>query len=300
MVSFYRLKNFSLMMLLGCFILSCSQLGIQSKKDTPEPSSLPECEKNYEKEGIWPFGRVYKTWVKYSPLDYGKGFDSAVMAVKTSGYKTISADRDSGTIKAEMISQKEDLKTYPVEIKLVKEESSVIVYLRSSSSSDETGKACFCNFYHQFEKSMKRSQSAQAGKQPSPPPKKSAEPGKGSSPPSPSPVAENPRASSAALTPPPDILPQTEVEWKLVNLREGPGMKYKVVGKVTKGTSLTVLEEKTGWCHVRLESGTEAWIIKTATSAGAKGGPASGPSPSPASSKTRSSGAQPAAPRSPM
>ena len=299
MIRLFRLNNLSIIIMLGLFVFSCSQLGIQSKEETPEPSSIPECMKNYTKEGIWPFSRVYKTWVQYSPLDHKKGFDTAVMAVKTSGYKTISTDRDSGTIIAEIISQKEDLKTYPVEIKLVKEESSVIVHLSSSSASDESGKDCFCNFYNQFEKSMKRSQSAQVVKQASPPPKKSVEPDKESSPPSPPPVVETPKASSPP-DPPPRILPKTQVAWAMVNLREGPGMKYKVVGKVTKGTSLAILEEKEGWVHVRLESGKEAWIIKTATREGAKAQPASGSSPSPASSKTRSPGAQSPNPKSPM
>src|SRR5512136_2372678 len=144
MTRHYRLNNLSIIIMLSLFIFSCSQLGIQSKKETPEPSTLPECEKNYTKQGIWPFNRVYKTWVKYSPLDYKKGFDTAVTAVKTSGYTTISTDRDSGTINAEIVSQQEGRKTYPVEIKLVKEQSSVTVHLSSSSASGDSGRECFC------------------------------------------------------------------------------------------------------------------------------------------------------------
>jgi hypothetical protein len=304
----YRLNNLSIIIMLSLFIFSCSQLGIQSKKEQPEPSTIPECKKNYTREGIWPFNRVYKTWVKYSPLDYKKGFDTAVMAVKTSGYKTISTDRDSGTIHAEIISQKEDLKTYPVEIKLVKEKSSLTVHLSSSSASGDSGKECFCTFYNEFEKSMKRSHPAPAAKQASPPSKKPLEKPieakKSEPPPSPPPV-ETPIVSSPA-SPLPEALPQTEVVWKLVNLREGPGTKYKVVGKVAKGTSLTILEEKEGWYHVRTESGKEAWISRTATSEGVKAHPPSGSSPSrasspsPPSSSTPSTAAQSPKPKSPM
>jgi len=295
----YRLNNLSIIIImLSLFIFSCSQLGIQSKKEAPDPSTIPECKKNYTKQGIWPFSRVYKTWVKYSPLDYKKGFDTAVMAAKTSGSKTISADRDSGIINAEIISRKEDQKTYPVEIKLVKETSSVTVLLSSSSASGDSGKECFCSFYNEFEKSMKRSHPALVAKQ-ALPPKKSVEPGKGASPPSPPPVVETPKTSSPP-TPPPKTPSKTQVAWATANLREGPGMKYKVAGKVTKGTSLTILEEKGEWYHVRMESGKEAWISKTATSEGVKVRPTSGSSPSPPSSPTPSATGQSPKPKNPM
>ena len=299
MIRLYRLSNLGIIIMLSFFIFSCAQLGIQSKKETPDPSTIPECKKNYKAEGVWPFNRVYKTWVKYSPLDSKKGFDTAVMAVKTSGNQAISADRNSGIINAEITSHKEDRKTYPVEIKLVKEQSSLTVHLSSKSASGDSGKEGFCSFYNEFEKSMKRSHPAPVAKQVSPPPQKTVEPAKDASPPSPPPVVETPKTSTPPA-PPPRILPKTKVAWATVNLREGPGMNYDVVAKVTKGTSLAILEEKEGWYHVRLENGKEAWITKTATSDGAKTQPASGSSPSPPSSKAPSPEAQSPKPKSPM
>jgi hypothetical protein len=308
MIRRYRLNNLSIIfiiLMLSLFISSCSQLGIQSKKETPGTSTIPECKKNYAMEGIWPFNPVYKTWVKYSPLNYKKGFDTALMAVKTSGYKTISTDRDSGTINAEIFSLEVDGKTYPVEIKLVKEQRSVTVHLSSISASGDSGKECFCSFYDEFEKLLKRSHPAPVAKQASLPPKKSVEPEKYTSPPPPPPAVETPKTSYPP-DPPPTTLFKTRVAWAKVNLREGPGMKHKVVGKVTKGTPLAILEEKEGWYHVRLQSGKEAWISKSATSEGAKVQPASGSSasppssPSPPSSKTPSPGAQSPKPGSPM
>jgi len=302
MTRLYYLSNLSIIIMLSLFIFSCSQLGIQSKKETPDPSTLPECQKNYKAEGIWPFNRVYKTWVKYSPLDSKKGFDSAMMVVKTSGDKAIDADRNSGIINAELPSLKEEGKTYPVEIKLVREKSAVTVHLSSTSASGDSGKECFCNFYSEFEKSMKRPSPVPVAKQAPPPPKKTAEPEKDSSPPSPAPVVETPKTSS----PPAKALPKTQVAWATANLREGPGMKYKVVAKATKGTSLAILEEKEGWYHVRTEGGKEAWISKTATTEGAKAqpAPASSPSrassPSPAPSPTPSTTVQSPKPKSPM
>jgi len=307
MIRLHRLSNLSIIIMLSLFIFSCSQLGIQSKKEAPDPSTLPECQKNYKAEGIWPFNRVYKTWVKYSPLDSKKGFDTAMMAVKTRSNKAIDADRDSGIINAEIPSLKEEGKTYPVEIKLVREKSSLIVHLSSSSASGDSGKECFCSFYNEFEKSMKRPSPVPVAKQAPPPPKKSVEPEKESPPPSPAPVVETPKTSSPPPpAPPAKALPKTQVAWATANLREGPGMKYKVVGKATKGTSLAILEEKEGWYHVRMEGGKEAWISKTATTEGAKAqpAPASSPSrassPSPAPSPTPSTTVQSPKPKSPM
>ncbi len=87
-----------------------------------------------------------------------------------------------------------------------------------------------------------------------------------------------PPASQKATSPPP--LRTTQVTWDFVNLREGPGTGYKVIGNAKKGTSLKVLEASGDWLHVRLENGTTAWVSKSATSEVAK------PSPSPSPSAT--------------
>jgi curli biogenesis system outer membrane secretion channel CsgG len=78
------------------------------------------------------------------------------------------------------------------------------------------------------------------------------------------------------VTPPPPLR-VTQVKWASVNLREGPGTNYKVIGNVKKGTSLGILEVKGTWLRVRLEDGNEAWVNKLATSEGSH----SSPSPSP-------------------
>jgi hypothetical protein len=81
-------------------------------------------------------------------------------------------------------------------------------------------------------------------------------------------------------TPPsPPPLRVTQVVWANVNLREGPGMNYRVIGNVKKGTSLKILEVKGDWLRVRLEDGSEGWVSKLATSE------APPPSPSPAPPK---------------
>ena len=82
--------------------------------------------------------------------------------------------------------------------------------------------------------------------------------------------------SPPVATPKP-ALPVTQVIWSSVNLREGPGTNFKVVGNVQKGTSLTVLEGKGQWFRIRLEDGSEAWVIKSATSLAPKPPPSTPP-----------------------
>jgi len=55
--------------------------------------------------------------------------------------------------------------------------------------------------------------------------------------------------------------PQTVyVKWPVVSLREGPGMDYKILSELKKGTVLTVLEERAQWLRVKLEDGREGWV----------------------------------------
>jgi len=91
-----------------------------------------------------------------------------------------------------------------------------------------------------------------------------------------SPATPSPPPSSPSPTPkatPETPLRATKVVWTAVNLREGPGTGYKVVGNVKKGTSLAILAVKGNWLHVRLEDKSEAWVSKAATSEASKAPP---------------------------
>jgi len=79
------------------------------------------------------------------------------------------------------------------------------------------------------------------------------------------------------VSPPKPVLRATQIVWANVNLREGPGTNYKVIGNAKKGTSLKIIEVKGEWLHVLLENGSEAWVSKLATSEA----PTSSPSPVP-------------------
>jgi hypothetical protein len=262
------------------FIFSCSQLGLQTKKGETDPSA-PDCKKNFKKEGGLFSTPVYKTWVKYDNLDFKKGFDITVKSLQSQGNRIIFMDRDLGTLHAEMAIGTPEKTFHPVDIELVKEQTSLTIHISSKPASSGSGPLNFCSFYQEFENSMKRSTTA--------PPKKSPGVDKDSSTAtsSPPPPAATPRPSSTP-SPPKASLPQAEVIWPSVNLREGPGTNYKVIGKAKKGTSLAILEEKNGWLRARLADRKEVWISKSATSEAPKTSvsPPASPPPSPPSSKT--------------
>ncbi len=44
------------------------------------------------------------------------------------------------------------------------------------------------------------------------------------------------------------------------NLHRGPGMKFRIVGRVKAGAKVVVMEEEAGWVKIRLENGKEGWI----------------------------------------
>lgn len=50
---------------------------------------------------------------------------------------------------------------------------------------------------------------------------------------------------------------------KKVNIRSGPGTKYKVVGKAYYGVVFKTLARKKGWVKVRHESGLTGWIKRS-------------------------------------
>ncbi|MBS3919492.1 MAG: SH3 domain-containing protein [Deltaproteobacteria bacterium] len=108
-----------------------------------------------------------------------------------------------------------------------------------------------------------------------PPPKKPTQPQEAQPQPQPQPQAALP-PQPTVVTPPP-IVRVTQVIVSSENLRDGPA--GKIIGKVPKGTSLAILEEKGNWLRVRLEDGREAWIWKASTSEEAKASPAPATTP---------------------
>lgn len=100
---------------------------------------------------------------------------------------------------------------------------------------------------------------------PQPTPESSAKP----APPTASPlVPEPPKATPPSQPLPSPLAPlhTTKIVWNSVNLREGPGLNFRVIGNAKKETPLSILEDKGNWLRVRLQDGSEAWVSKAATS----------------------------------
>ena len=48
-----------------------------------------------------------------------------------------------------------------------------------------------------------------------------------------------------------------------INIRSGPGTKYKIVGKAEYGVVFETLQQKDGWAKVRHERGLTGWIKRS-------------------------------------
>ncbi|WP_413992417.1 DUF4236 domain-containing protein [Labrys okinawensis] len=71
----------------------------------------------------------------------------------------------------------------------------------------------------------------------------------------------NSPSSVSGLPAPPPVVRYTNTG---LNLREGPGSKYLVIGTLQKNSVVLVLNEEQGWSHVRLENGATGWVFSKA------------------------------------
>jgi len=108
-------------------------------------------------------------------------------------------------------------------------------------------------------------------------------PAKPSPPPAQPTVSESPKRVPPTQPSPslPSPIRTTKIAWDSVNLREGPGTNYKVIGNIKKGTPLSVFEDNGSWLRVRLQDGSQGWVSKAATSEAPKPSPAMTTKPKP-------------------
>ena len=275
-------------LLLGLFLMSCSQAAVQSQKGTAESLPAPDCLRNCSEESRMSSGSAYRTWVKYDNIGYNKAFDSAVVSLEKSGHRVILSDRESGQIRGERIVKTAKEKPYPMDVQVTGDASSLVVHASLKASGGNADRATLCQFYEEFEKLIRQAST-------SPPPAEAPKSSPGVTPKSvtpphaPTQQEVKPPAPSMETKPKPapptrpltssssSTLRTTEVAWSSVNLREGPGMSYKVVGTAKKGTPLRVLGENGSWLKVRLEDGKEVWVSKSATPEAPKPSPPSSP-----------------------
>jgi hypothetical protein len=79
-------RKYLLVFLPALWVFACSPIGIQSKKEETHSAFIPDCQKNWTKEGGLISSPIYKTWVKYDHLDLKKGFDLAVRTLQSHGH----------------------------------------------------------------------------------------------------------------------------------------------------------------------------------------------------------------------
>ena len=48
-----------------------------------------------------------------------------------------------------------------------------------------------------------------------------------------------------------------------INIRSGPGTKYKIVGKAYYGVVFKTIKQQNGWAQVKHDSGLEGWIKRS-------------------------------------
>jgi Bacterial SH3 domain len=190
-----------------------------------------------------------------------------------------------------MFLEKEQEEGYPATVKIVAEESSVVVSISLKATWGTFTSPNLCGFYDELHKNVKQAsartqikQLVPSSQKPSEEVKESPLPPPSHSLPSPPPLAPTPKISLTSL-------PRGKIIWVYVNLREGPGIQYRIIGKAYKENTFEILAENLGWLWVRLENRAEGWVSKkaAATEPSIASSPQSPPASSPDSSKTGSS-----------
>ena len=173
-----------------------------------------------------------------------------------------------------MFFEAEQEEGYPATVKIIQEASSLVIQISVKTTWGTLASPNLCSFYDEFGRNLWQAFARPETKQPIPSSQKLLNEERGPSPP-------------PALTLKPSQLPVSrgKVVWVYVNLREGPGTQYRIIGKAYLKNSFEILAENSGWMRVRLESGAVGWMSKKAVSV-----PSLTPSPqSPAASSYDSS-----------
>jgi hypothetical protein len=152
---------------------------------------------------------------------------------------------------------------YPATVKIVEEGSSLVVHISVKTTWGTLASPNLCSFYTGLGKNLWQAFARPQTKQLVPSSQNLLKEERVSSLPSATPLKTSPLLGSRG-----------KVIWTYVNLREGPGIGYRMIGKAYMWNAFEILSEKPGWIRVRLESGTEGWMSKKAASV-----PSSTPSP---------------------
>jgi len=153
-----------------------------------------------------------------------------------------------------MLLEAEPEKGYPATVRIVKEDSSLVVHISLKGTWGTGASPDFCRFYDEFGKNAKQASTGAQTKQSVLPSQRLPKEEKSSLPPAGTKKTSHPTFSRG------------QIVWVYVNLREGPGTQYKIIGKAYMKNTFEILVENPRWLRVRLESGAEGWLSKKATS----------------------------------
>ena len=154
-----------------------------------------------------------------------------------------------------MFLEREQEEGYPATVKIVEEASSSVVHISLKTPWGTLASPDLCGFYDEFGKNLWQAFARPRTKQAIPLSQKLFKEGKEPSPP----PAPTPKTSPLPVS-------RGKVIWAYVNLREGPGTRYRIIGKAYLRNIFEILAENPGWLRVRLESGVEGWMSKRAAS----------------------------------
>jgi hypothetical protein len=171
-------------------------------------------------------------------------------------------------INVQLFLETEQEEGYPATVKIVAEESSLVVHINLKARWGTLTSPNLCSFYGEFGKNLKQASIKAQTKQPVLSSEKPSEGVRESSLPPPSPP-QPPQSSSPPIDTPRisfPSLPRGKVIWVYANLREGPGIQYRIIGKAYMKNTFEILAENLSWLRVRLENGAEGWMSRKAAS----------------------------------
>ena len=167
-----------------------------------------------------------------------------------------------------MFLETEQKEGYPATVKIEEEESSLVVYVTVKATWGRFTSPNLCSFYDEFGKNVKEASLRPQIKQPvlssqKPPDGVKESPLPPLPTPSPTPASSPPPTMVPEMSSP--LFPQGRVVWVYVNLREGPSIQHKIIGKAYMKNTFEILDENLSWLRVRLENGAEGWMSKKAS-----------------------------------
>jgi len=152
-----------------------------------------------------------------------------------------------------MFFEAEQQEGYPATVKIQEEGSSLVVHISLSKAWGSFATPNLCSFYDEFGKNLWQAFAKPQRKQFVLSSQTVLKEERSSSPP-----------AAASLKPSSPPVARGKVIWIYVNLRQGPGIRFRIIGKAYLRSTFEILAENPGWMRVRLENGAEGWMSKRA------------------------------------